>query len=57
MKSDMHIYHAVTEKKKKENEHKISTFVDMVKDAGKSFKDDKSVDEYLAESRTDRKFN
>lgn len=47
----------IIRKEKTEKEHDIQGYVDMVKSAGKSFKDEKSIDEYLAESRTDRIFN
>ena len=47
----------IINKEKTGKEHSIQAYVDMVKNVEKSFKDDKSIDEYLAESRTDRKFN
>ena len=47
----------IISKEKTEKGHGIQAYVDMVKNVEKSFKDEKSTDEYLAESRTDRIFN
>ena len=46
----------IINKEKIEKEQGIQAYVDMVKNVKKSFKDKKSIDEYLTESRADRTF-
>lgn len=46
----------IISKEKTEKEHDIQNYIDMVKSVDKSFQDEKSIDEYLSESRKDRQF-
>ena len=57
MKKYLHSNQAIIGNGKTERVNRIISFSNMIKYVEKSFKDKKSIDEYLAESRTDRKFN